>query len=76
MFTPGTRGLSSFKTIFISDPDRAVKDAAELKDASLWSSDEELVASIASRRITGFDRFAELFSTHPNIVKRILALKG
>jgi heat shock protein HtpX len=76
MFTPGTRGLSSFKTIFISDPDRAVKDVAELKDASLWDSDEELVASIASRRITGFDRFAELFSTHPNIVKRILALKG
>ena len=76
MFTPGTRGLSSFKTIFISDPDRAAKDAAELNDASLWSSDEELVARIASRRITGFARFAELFSTHPNIVKRIRALKG
>ena len=76
MFTPGTKGLSSFKTLFISDPDRAAKDAAELNGASLWGSDEELVASIASRRITGMARFAELFSTHPNIVKRIRALKG
>jgi heat shock protein HtpX len=76
MFTPGTRGLSSFKTLFISDPDMAAKGAAELKGASLWGSDEELVASIASRRITGMARFAELFSTHPNIVKRIRSLKG
>jgi heat shock protein HtpX len=76
MFTPGTRGLSSFKTIFISDPDMAAKDAAELRGANLWGSDEELVANIASRRITGMARFAELFSTHPNIVKRIRALKG
>jgi heat shock protein HtpX len=76
MFTPGTKGLSSFKTIFISDPDSAAKGATELSGASLWGSDEELVANIASRRITGTDRFAELFSTHPNIVKRIQALKG
>jgi heat shock protein HtpX len=76
MHTPGTRGLSSFKTIFISDPDRAAKDAAELGSANLLGSDEELVANIASRRITGMARFAELFSTHPNIVKRIRALKG
>ena len=76
MITPGTKGLSSFKTIFISDPDSAAKGAAELSGASLWGSDEELVANIASRRITGTDRFAELFSTHPNIVKRIQALKG
>jgi len=76
MLTPGTRGLSRFKTLFISDPDRAAKDVAELRGASLWGSDEELVASIASRRITGINQFAELFSTHPNIVKRIRALRG
>nr|MBC8223036.1 hypothetical protein [Candidatus Bathyarchaeota archaeon] len=76
MFTPGAKGLSSFKTLFISDPDRAAKDAVELRGASLWGSDEELVASIASRRITGINQFAELFSTHPNIVKRIRALRG
>jgi heat shock protein HtpX len=35
MFTPSTKGLSSFKTLFISDPDRATKDAAELRGASL-----------------------------------------
>jgi len=76
MFTPGTKGHSSFKTLFISDPDSAVKDAAELNRANLWGSDEELVASIASRKITGTAKLAELFSTHPNIVKRIRALKG
>ncbi|MDP6458726.1 MAG: zinc metalloprotease HtpX [Candidatus Bathyarchaeota archaeon] len=74
IFTPRTRGSSSFKTLFISDPDRAVNDVAELNSASIGRSDEELVANIASRKITGIARFAELFSTHPNIVKRIRAL--
>lgn len=37
-------------------------------------SDDELVREIANRRITGFDQLMELFSTHPNIVKRIRAL--
>ena len=35
-----------------------------------------LVGSIMSRRVTALDKLGELFSTHPNIVKRLRALNG
>ena len=73
---PRTAGVSGFKTLFISDPDRAARDAAELRATSPWVADEDLVANIAARRLTTLDRLGELFSTHPNIVKRIKALQG
>jgi Zn-dependent protease with chaperone function len=38
--------------------------------------DDELVRSILEKEITTLDRFTELFSTHPNIVKRIKALNS
>lgn len=67
------QGRSSFKTLFISDPDRAAKDTMEIQ--SLYgSSGNNLVNEIMSRKITGLERFIELFSTHPNIVKRLRAL--
>ena len=70
----GPQAFSGFKTLFISDPDRAAQDAETLN--TYMKSDEELVRDIMSRRVTGFDQFFELFSTHPNIVKRIKALRG
>ncbi|MEM4699656.1 MAG: zinc metalloprotease HtpX [Candidatus Nezhaarchaeales archaeon] len=70
----GDQGLSAFKTLFIEDPDRAPSDALLLSSYRV-KSDEELVRSILSRRITWADRIAELFSTHPNIVKRLRALQ-
>jgi heat shock protein HtpX len=70
----GGLAFSGFKTLFISDPDRAGADTAELN--RLWGSDEDLVRSIMGRRITFLNRFGELFSTHPNIVKRLRALRG
>jgi len=30
---------------------------------------------VLSRKLTVFDTFAEIFSTHPNIVKRLKALQ-
>ena len=68
--------LSGFKTLFIADPDKAGQDTADLYQARHGGPDEELVRSILRRRITRFDRFMELFSTHPNIVKRLRALKS
>ncbi|HDM45173.1 MAG TPA: hypothetical protein ENG07_01570, partial [Candidatus Bathyarchaeota archaeon] len=41
----------------------------------LYSSDYRLVERILRRKITMWDRIVELFSTHPNIVKRIKALQ-
>ncbi|MEM3046621.1 MAG: zinc metalloprotease HtpX [Candidatus Bathyarchaeia archaeon] len=66
----------SFKTLFISDPERAPQDAVELAQAGAFRTDQELVRNVMARQLTWSDRLVELFSTHPNIVKRIRALHG
>jgi len=66
--------VSGFKALFISDPDRAAKDSAELRG---WmTSDEELVKNVMNRKVSGAESFLEIFSTHPNIVKRLKALRN
>jgi heat shock protein HtpX len=67
---------SGFKTLFISDPDRAGIDVAEMQTARFGEPDSQLVEDILHHRVTGFDSFMELFSTHPNIVKRLQALQS
>jgi len=67
---------SGFKTLFISDPDRAGIDVAEIQAARFGAPDSQLVDQILNRRVSGFDSFMELFSTHPNIVKRLQALQS
>ncbi len=65
-----------FKSLFIADPDRAAQDTAALHSARFGgASDSELVNQILGRRISGADNLLELFSTHPNIVKRLRALQ-
>jgi Zn-dependent protease with chaperone function len=39
------------------------------------SSDQKLVQEILSQKLTTIDRITEIFSTHPNIVKRLKALQ-
>lgn len=67
--------LNSFKTLFISDPDRAESDATQIAEHALATSDQALVQRLLSRRVTTADRIMELFSTHPNITKRLRALQ-
>jgi len=67
--------LSSLKTLFISDPDNAGRDLREVYQTNMWRSDQDLVAKYLNRRVTSADQFAELFSTHPNMVKRLRALQ-
>jgi len=69
----GTAG--SFKALFISDPDRAELDSVAISRAVGFRSDQRLVEDVLRRDVTALDRFAELFSTHPNIVKRLKALQ-
>ena len=69
----GATAHSGFKALFISDPDRAARDAAELS-SFYGGGDDELVRNILNRRLTTLDSLGELFSTHPNIVKRLRAL--
>jgi len=69
----GTAG--SFKALFISDPDRAELDSAAISRAVGFRNDQRLVEDVLRRDVTALDRFAELLSTHPNIVKRLKALQ-
>ncbi|MCD6457745.1 MAG: M48 family metalloprotease [Thermoproteales archaeon] len=59
---------SQFRALFIYDP------YASTRDMELLSDTEQLIAEIKSRKIGLFESIAELFSTHPNLVKRIKAL--
>jgi len=67
--------FSSFKALFISDPDRAEADSTAISQAVGYRTDQRLVEEVLRREVTTFDRLAELFSTHPNIVKRLRALQ-
>jgi heat shock protein HtpX len=69
-----TANLNAFKALFITDPDRAETDSMALSAAKV-SGDAKLVQEILSQKLTAVDRFIELFSTHPNIVKRLTALQ-
>jgi len=67
--------LNSFKALFISDPDRAEADATSITHMSGHLGDQKLVEEVLRKEVTTLDRIAEIFSTHPNIVKRLRALK-
>src|SRR3989337_3584047 len=67
--------FSSFKALFISDPDRAETDAISIAQAHGYATDRSLVEEVLRKTVTPADRILELFSTHPNIVKRLKALQ-
>jgi heat shock protein HtpX len=69
-----TKNLNGFKALFITDPDRANVDSAELSAMSVADS-QKLVQDILSKKLTTADRILEVLSTHPNIVKRLKALQ-
>jgi heat shock protein HtpX len=71
----GTGNVGAFKALFISDPDKAREDATSINQSWRRQSDRELVQNILTRKISGFERFTEIFSTHPNMVKRLRALQ-
>ena len=68
-------GSNSFKALFISDPDRSEIDSAELRQLGGGMGDRKLVEEVLRKKVTTFDRVMEIFSTHPNIVKRLSALQ-
>lgn len=67
--------FSSFKALFISDPDTAETDAKSISRAISHGDDRRLVEEVLRKEVTTFDRLVEMFSTHPNIVKRLKALQ-
>ena len=70
-----TDGSNSFKALFISDPDRSELDAAALSQLGGVGGDRKLVEQVLRKEVTTFDKIMEVFSTHPNIVKRLQALQ-
>ena len=74
--TPQRSGtsLNAFKALFISDPDKANLDSEAIAGMQSQNS-RDLVQAILSKEPTFADNFAEAFSTHPNIIKRLRALQ-
>jgi heat shock protein HtpX len=70
-----TGGSNSFKALFISDPDRSEIDSFALRQIGTGVGDRRLVEEVLRRKITTFDKIMEIFSTHPNIVKRLKSLQ-
>jgi len=68
------QNLNAFKALFIADPDRADIDSMAISTMTA-ASDQKLVQEILSKDVTTIDRIIEIFSTHPNIVKRLRALQ-
>ena len=64
----------AFKSLFISDPERATTDAAAISTMQT-SSKSDLVQEILSQKLTTGAKIEEAFSTHPNIIKRLRALQ-
>jgi len=69
------KNQSAFKALFIADPDHAKIDSAEISRLASASNEQKLVEEIMSRKLTTAERLIEVFSTHPNIVKRLKALQ-
>ncbi len=69
-----TSSNNSFKTLFIDDPDSAENDLAGMAQIQWMMTDQQLVRKVLSRKVSSMDSILELFSSHPNIVKRLTAL--
>lgn len=62
---------SSFRHLLIADPSSALRDYEQLRE---YYGEYSLVERIKRRKLTFWDNLIELFSTHPNMVKRMRAL--
>jgi len=63
---------NSYKALFITDPDTANSDAAKVHSAM---NKQDMLRETLSKNPTSGDSFIEIFSTHPNIIKRLRALQ-
>ncbi|MFZ3077224.1 MAG: zinc metalloprotease HtpX [Candidatus Aenigmatarchaeota archaeon] len=71
--------VEGMKAFFANDPSRAMEELTDLEEVDIDKSghiDEKELKALqrANLRISGVDKFMEILSTHPNMVKRIQAL--
>jgi heat shock protein HtpX len=69
-----SKSSTAYKALFIADPERATADAEELYANSVRSKQDLLRETLAQKPSSG-DSFIEILSTHPNIIKRLRALR-
>ncbi len=67
-----SKNFTGFKALLIANPETAVGDSAAL---NAIEANQNLVNDILAKKITFWDNFGEAWSTHPNIVKRLRALR-
>ena len=72
---PQVGNFQSLKALFIADPGQAEADAAAISQIGGLRTDHALVNEILRKEVTSAARITEIFSTHPNIIKRLRALK-
>jgi len=70
----GSKNNTAYKALFIADPERANADAEELHANNVRNKQDQLRDTLAQKP-SGGDSFIEIFSTHPNIIKRLKALQ-
>jgi heat shock protein HtpX len=68
------KGNTAYKALFIADPDTSTADSAQLH-ANRVASKEDLLRETLAKKPSSGDSFIEIFSTHPNIIKRLRALQ-
>jgi heat shock protein HtpX len=68
------KGSTAFKTLFIADPDHATVGSEELHASNIRSK-KDLLKETLSKQPSDGEKFIEIFSTHPNIIKRLRALQ-
>ena len=68
--------MEGYKAFFLNDPSRAANELREMKaiDSDMSGSvDQTELMNVRNKKIkvSGTDKFMEMFSTHPNMLKRI-----
>lgn len=78
---PALKQVEGYKAFFLNDPSRAKSEIKELSQLDLDESgtlDREELDHITQTqiRLSGTDKLMELFSTHPNMLKRVKHLSS
>jgi heat shock protein HtpX len=69
----GQKDNTSFRALFITDPEHTAQDSAQLHSNGI--DKQALLQEKLAQKPSKTDSFVEVFSTHPNIIKRLHALQ-
>jgi heat shock protein HtpX len=70
-----TKTNSAYKALFIADPERATMDSEQIHSGCNAVDKRQLLRETLAKNPSSGDKFIEIFSTHPNMIKRLRTLK-